>query len=459
MRMHPQKTDRSVAKTTRFFWLGIIFICLFACLGHEAEARTRPRRAAYTPPPYAMIIMDAQSGKTLDSTSADARRYPASLTKLMTLFLTFEALDRGSISINKQLNVSANATRQPPSRLGLRVGQSITTRQAISVLVTRSANDVAVALAETLGGSVGNFARMMNARASSLGMKHTHFTNPSGLPDRNQYTSARDMALLSRALMQYFPHYYHYFGTRQCSFRGQAINTHNRLMCTYPGMDGLKTGYIDSSGFNLAASAVRNNRRVIVVVFGGRTAVSRDRHVAQLLDRGFEMMRRQPATQVAEAPRTPPKSPAASSGFISAAIAAEPTQQASSIVSASFDDSPTYQKAAAVTPTAPAPSGTATADRSPPTPATTRTVSYLPTTGNGSWGIQVGAYGSAALGQQALDVARGILRDLPPSAEGVVLPVQTPRGIFYRARFLGMSAANANQACKRLRECMVFAMD
>ncbi len=452
MDTHTPKTNASVAKTTRFLYLGIAFLCLFLILSDHAFARTRHRRAVYTPPPYSSVIMDAQTGKILDSTSADARRYPASLTKLMTLFLTFEAMDRGHLHANDALHVSSNATRQPPSKLGLRVGQSISAQQAILVLVTRSANDVAVALAETIGGSTRNFARMMNERAASLGMKGTHFANPSGLPDPNQYTTARDIALLSRSLMQYFPHYYHYFGVRQCNFRGEEINTHNNLMCRYPGMDGLKTGYINTSGFNLAASAVRNNRRVIVVVFGGRTANSRDRHVADLLDKGFEMLQNQPASpMVAE---TSPAAPTASETRHASAETHSPAttspetpSQATSIVSSALEDA---------TPAPVQTASAATADR----PGTQR-IAYLPTDTRrqGNWGIQVGAYGSETLGQQALRMARSILdKHLPSSAQGIVMPVQTPQGLIYRARFVGLSATHASQACQRLRECMVFAM-
>lgn len=442
------KTLSSVAKTTRFFGLSLLVASLFLCFCIDANAKTRTRAPAPNPR-YASLTMDAQTGKILASSNADAVRYPASLTKLMTLFLTFEAMDRGRVHINKPLEVSQNAVRQPPTKLGLRVGQNITIQQAILVLVTRSANDVAVALAETLGGSEKNFAHMMNARAQSLGMTHTHFENPSGLPNPTQRTTARDIAILSRALMQYFPHYYHYFGTRQCSFRGQYIKTHNNLMCRYPGMDGLKTGYIGTSGFNLAASAVRHNRRIIVVVFGGRTAYSRDEHVADLMDQGFAMLEREKqATQIAAV--APPLQPIAvtpantktdaipkyTNVSAPAAPPPQPTLQPTSIVAGALEDAP------------------------PPSAPVAQKVAYLPTKGAGAnnWGIQVGAYGSQSLGQQALTIARGILKDLPPTATGVVLPAQTPNGLVYRARFLGLSAEHASSACKRLRECMAFAM-
>lgn len=382
--------------------------------------------------------MDAQTGKILSSDHADSPRFPASLTKMMTLFLTFEALDRGKIHINKYLSVSQNAMNQPPSKLGIHPSRPITVKQAILALVTRSANDVAMAMAETIGGSQRGFAALMNERARTLGMKNTVFYNPSGLPDPRQKTTARDIATLARALMQYFPHHYHYFGTKSFVYRGTIITTHNNLMRRFKGMDGLKTGYIGASGFNLAASAVRNNRRVIVVVFGGKTALRRDNHVADLLNRGFALVAREKLPiQVAAAGKTTPP-PIVATAPITAELS-NPTKPGQAMVKPAATQQlvnylPIEDRAA---------------------PATQQPASV---TTAGGWGIQVGAYGSQALGEQALDVARGILTGLPGSAQGVVLPAQTPQGLVYRARFLGLTAEDASSACKRLRECMVFAM-
>lgn len=423
MTYHFKKTFHAVAKTTRFLVSGITLIAMFMMVSTPAESRPSPQKSQGNPR-YAAIIMDAQTGRVLHASNADATRYPASLTKMMTLFLVFEAIDRGRIHINKPLVVSRHAMNQPPSKLGITPNRSITMHQAILALVTRSANDVSVAVAETVAGSEKNFTRMMTERARSLGMKNTVFLNPSGLPNPGQRTTARDMAILARALMQYFPHHYHYFGTKSFTYRGTVIGTHNHLMKRYRGMDGLKTGYINASGFNLAASAVRNNRRVIVVVMGGRTAVSRDNHVADLMNRGFAQLSREKIpVQVAQTP--PPPTP--------------PTITQPSIASAGFGD------------TAPSSNG---ASHAPVV-----TTHYLPTTQQtGNWGIQVGAYASAEMGNKALATARQILKDFPSSASGVVMPAQTPQGVLYRARFLGLSAETASRACQQLKECMVFAM-
>lgn len=426
------KTNTAVTKTTRFLRLIVTSFCLVALVIGPAQARPNPQRSAGNPR-YSAIIMDAQTGRVLHQSGADTPRYPASLTKMMTLFLVFEALDRGRIHLNKQLTVSRHAMDQPPSKLGIRPDRSITIHQAILALVTRSANDVAMAVAETVGGSERNFARMMTERARSLGMKNTTFLNPSGLPNPGQRTTARDMATLSRALMQYFPHYYHYFATKSFTYRGQIITTHNNLIRRFSGMDGLKTGFINASGFNLAASAVRNNRRVIVVVFGGRSAVSRDNHVAELMNRGFAMLARE-------------KQP------VQVATLSAPSKQVPPIVGA-----PAAITNAAATSYAPPvqQTGVTTMTSTPAAPSVT-TASIG--SGTGNWGIQVGAYASAALGQKALQMARGILGDLPPQATGVVMPAQTPQGVLFRARFLGLSAQSASKACQRLRECMIFAM-
>lgn len=236
---------------------------------------------------YAHIVVDAATGKVLDESGPDRRIYPASLTKMMTLYLTFEALEAGKVGLHTGLPVSARAARQPPSRLGLRPGQTIRVEDAIRSLVTKSANDVAVVLAEALGGSEVKFARQMTRRARSLGMRSTVFRNASGLPNSRQVTTARDLAKLARAVILRFPQYYHYFSLQAFEYGGRTYRNHNRLMRRYEGMDGLKTGYIRASGFNLAASVVRDGWRVVAVVIGGRTSRSRDEQMKTLLDRTF----------------------------------------------------------------------------------------------------------------------------------------------------------------------------
>jgi len=239
---------------------------------------------------YASIVVDAETGRVLAAANADQVLHPASLTKIMTLYMTFDALKRGQLGLQQSLRVSSDAEAMMPTKLGLRTGQVITTEQAILGLVTKSANDAAVVLAEALGGSEENFARMMTQRARSLGMAQTVFMNASGLPNRSQVSSARDMALLAMALLRDHPRNYRYFSTTEFSFRGQVFPNHNRLLAGYAGADGIKTGFVNASGFNLVASAQRDGRRVIGVVFGGNTGRARDLHMISLLDDGFRSL-------------------------------------------------------------------------------------------------------------------------------------------------------------------------
>lgn len=240
---------------------------------------------------YAAIVADARNGTVLMSASADEQRYPASLTKMMTVYMAFEALRDGKISLSSPIRVSADAASMPPSRLGLAAGMTLTVEEAILALVTKSANDAAAALGEFLsGGSEDRFAQMMTLKARGLGMTRTTFRNASGLPDLDQVTTARDMALLGRRLMHDFPDRFSYFSTPHFVFRGRTHWNHNRLLNEYDGTDGIKTGYVNDSGFNLVASAQRDGVRLVAAVFGGRTGRERDRHMMAILDRGFAAM-------------------------------------------------------------------------------------------------------------------------------------------------------------------------
>lgn len=243
--------------------------------------------AAVFRPVHAYVLMDAQSGRVLDSENADTLTYPASLTKMMTLLLTFEALERGTLRLDQELPVSRHATNQKPSRLNLAVGSTIRVEDAILALTVKSANDVAVVLAEALGGSEEQFAEMMTAKAQALGMTSTTFRNASGLPHKEQRTTARDMARLSRAVVSRPAREYAYFSRTRFDWNGTVVPGHNRLLGRVDGYDGIKTGFINLSGFNLAGSASRNGQRLVAVVLGGTTAASRDREVAELLEQGF----------------------------------------------------------------------------------------------------------------------------------------------------------------------------
>lgn len=249
---------------------------------------------------YGAIVIDATTGKVVESVNPDEQIPPASLTKMMTLYLTFQALQSGKLQIDQQMPVSSWAANKSPTKLGLRNGQTIAVQDCILGMVTKSANDAATVMAEGLGGSEAHFAEMMTAQARLLGMTDTYFNNASGLPDPGQLTSANDMVKLAMALYRDFPQDSHYFATKEFVFRGQLVRGHNHLMDRYPGMDGLKTGFTDASGFNLASTAVRDGHRLFGVVLGSRTAAGRDQLMARLLDDGFDNQQT-PAVLVAQA--------------------------------------------------------------------------------------------------------------------------------------------------------------
>nr|WP_244440025.1 D-alanyl-D-alanine carboxypeptidase [Mesorhizobium metallidurans] len=232
----------------------------------------------------AAIVIDAKTGKVLYSSDADGRRYPASLTKMMTLYLTFEAMAKGKIARNSPVVFSARAAAEPPTKLGVRPGGAVTVETAILSMVTKSANDSATALGELLGGNEANFARMMTAKARALGMKSTVFRNANGLPDPGQFTTARDMAMLGIALREHYPQYYGYFSQRSFLYGRKRINGHNRLLGRIKGVDGIKTGYTRASGYNLVSSVSDGDRRIVAVVMGGNSGGSRDNQMAGLIN-------------------------------------------------------------------------------------------------------------------------------------------------------------------------------
>ena len=239
---------------------------------------------------YAAIVVDANTGEVMYARRADEQRYPASITKVLTLYLAFEALSTGRLALTDKIVVSPHAFAQAPSKSGLRIGESITVDEAMRVIAVKSANDLAVAMAEKIGGTEQRFAALMTLRAQELGMSGSHFVNASGLPDARQVSTARDIAILSRAVMRDYPQYYSYFGIKSMRWHGQEMLNHNGLMRRMSGMDGIKTGYTGAAGFNLAASAVRNNKRLIAVVLGGSSTAARDENVEDLLNGGFTVM-------------------------------------------------------------------------------------------------------------------------------------------------------------------------
>ena len=259
---------------------------------------------------YASFIINENTKRIYHNANADTRNYPASLTKIMTLYLVFDALKSKKISMNSKFKVSKRATRQPPSKLNLSAGSNITVKNAILALVTKSANDVATVIAENLGKSERNFAKLMTRKAKKLGMTRTTFRNASGLPNRGQLSTARDMATLGIAIRKNHPKFFKLFKTKSFIYKGIKYTNHNNLLGSYSGTDGIKTGYTNASGFNLVASVERNGQRIIGVVFGGKKARSRDKHMVTLLNKYFKTSLSKPLVRIAkpsELPKIRPK--------------------------------------------------------------------------------------------------------------------------------------------------------
>lgn len=389
-------------------------------------------RAAEANPRYASIVVDYATGEVLHASNADAKRFPASLTKMMTLYLLFEALERGTVTMDQTFHVSPHAASMPPSKLGLRAGSSIKAGETIKPLIVRSANDVAVVVGEALAGTESAFARKMTEKARQLGMHSTTFRNASGLPNSGQVTTARDMATLAMRLLQDFPQYYHYFNARSFTFRGQTYTSHNRLLRNYAGADGLKTGYIRASGFNLATSAVRDGRRLISVVMGGRTAQSRDAHMADLLDRGFQ---RAGQLQLAKARPVPPlPAPRPGKVAVSDALARAESDAPRDIGNLLIGSA---QAASVESPAAEAKGGS----------------------GAGQWAVQVGAFQAAEQARSLASQAASRLSGSFDQAQIVVSEVMVSNRKLFRARLVGFLEGQAQSACQNLSsqgmDCMV----
>jgi D-alanyl-D-alanine carboxypeptidase len=394
--------------------VGIVVFLLPLLVARTASAQIDSER-------YAAFVQEAETGKVLFAVDADELRYPASLTKMMTLYLTFDALRRGTLTEKTLIRVSRHASLVEPSKLGLRAGSAIRVRDAIMALVTKSANDAATALGEHLaGGSEAAFARMMTRKARQIGMSRTTFRNASGLPDPKQVTTARDIAVLSRRLVQDFPEQYAYFSASGFSYKGRYISGHNRLLTGYDGADGIKTGYIRASGFNLAASAMRDGRRLIAVVFGGATARERDVHVMALLDSGFEELERDRGTGMMMAARNGLR-------LVGTANAA-PAR--------------TVLRDLPVTPVRPV-------AMARPLPRSKPVRRAAPA--RGDWGVQVGAFGTQGSAQAAARraAARG--------GRVEVVRVRVRGSRLWRARVTGLSATQARGTCRAVRgPCMVL---
>lgn len=409
-------------------------------------------------PVFEWILLDAETGQVLSEQNADVLTYPASLTKMMTLYLTFEALNQGRIRLDQYFRVSEEAASKSPSKLGLTPGDSITVHDLVLGVVTRSANDAATVLAEGLAGSEANFARYMTWKARQLGMQNTWYQNASGLPNPDQRTTARDVARLALALYHQFPREYRYFATQEFDFRGQPIHSHNHLLEWYPGLDGIKTGFVNASGFNLAASAVRDGHRLIGVIMGGRSAHGRDVQMASLLDQGFAVVASRgarPQTSPAVMPAQPQQAP-----LIAAAPATSTAPAAAPTPAVARTQAPAPSAQVATAEAAPAESegmrqrygflGKVVQHLSPVARAEAAPVAREGQTANGeSWSIQIGAFRSDSAAEQAAHrvAALGVVKGKPSQ---IVPPGRGDAAHLYRARLLHFTAKGAQTACDEL---------
>lgn len=447
------------------FVLAIVLTFCLSFLPASAHANSK----------YASIVIDYDSGAVLHERHADAKRHPASITKAMTLMLLFDAINSGRVGERDNIKISRHAASMVPSKLDLPVGSSIRVKDAIMALVTKSANDVAAAIAEHLGGTEANFAKMMTAKAKSIGMKNTNFTNASGLHDPKMVSTARDLAIMTRVMIRDYPNQYDYFSRQYFTYHGTTYRNHNRLLGQYKGMDGLKTGYVAASGFNLAASAVRNNNRIIGVVLGGRTTHTRNAHMVNLLDAGFEKMGSLQVAAFENVPK-PPKKPAilralASLNSISPANGDDKPQQWASLNTSlqsgmfsqivgegDFDPAASRRIQTGMMAIS-AHKGEAYVKKEIAAPANSNIkpahISLRPPPSNdNNWAIQVGAFASRAQTDKAIGAA---MHTLPPhlnNGQAIIVPMKKDNVWLFRGRLQGYTKAQAEAACAHLKECI-----
>jgi D-alanyl-D-alanine carboxypeptidase (penicillin-binding protein 5/6) len=415
---------------------GLVLSCVIGALVPTSVSAQIPYlQMNAAEPKYAAIVIDANSGEVLYDKRADSPRYPASVTKVMTLYLAFEALSEGRLKPTDRVVISPRAAAQAPTKLGLPAGDSISVDEAIRAMTVKSANDVAVAMAEKLAGSEQRFAALMTLRGQELGMRNSRFVNASGLPDSRQISTARDLAILSRATMRDFPQYYSYFSIKGFTFRGNYVRGHNRLLDSMNGFDGLKTGYTNASGYNLAGSAVRDGRRLIAVVLGGSSTAWRDNNMEDLLLTGFEVLKRRShgdrttiaANLYTDEPSGPIMRPSVEEG--------DGDQAGLKIV---LTDTPARAPVRV--------SQTLKAAQAKPAKKS-----------KGEWAVQVGAFQSKGLANKQLSIVRGRFAKFVADAEGAV---EGAAGGAFRAQFQGLTAEAARSACAAItakrQPCMVL---
>lgn len=394
-------------------------------------------------PRYAAIVIDAKTGTVLFSRNADATRYPASLTKIMTLYMAFEAVEQRKLTMNQKLKVSKRAAGQAPSKLGLQPGHTISLEDAIKALVTKSANDVATVIAEAISGTEYQFALDMTKRARQLGMNRTRFQNASGLPNRRQTTTARDIALLSQAIQTDYPQYYHYFSLRTFAWGGRKFGTHNNLLKNYSGTTGIKTGYTRASGFNLSAAVSRGNADLIGVVLGGRKASSRDTHMRSILDRSFNRVRKNPnlLPQMVSVP-IPRRKPVTID--LKTVVPGQKPGRTISLASLGGPEI-TMPNLTPDLPTKPIVQFLDQAYRAPEQgdlgPADTTSL----------WGIQVGAFSQPETARDNIARAQQVVSSELSYGQSVIVPVQSGTRTIYRARFGPLGKTDAIDICAKLK--------
>ena len=450
--------SKTRAISTYVFAVSILTILSFFAFSTPAHAKGNPR--------YASIVMDADTGLILHQRYANKSLHPASLTKVMTLLMAFEALESGRLGLKDRIRISNHAASMVPSKLGLAEGSSIRVKDAIYALVTKSANDVAVALAEHLGGTERNFARLMTTKARNLGMSRTTFRNASGLHHSKQVSTARDMAKMGRYVINVYPEYYRYFSRKTFTYQGKTYRNHNRLMDKYSGMDGMKTGYIAASGFNLIASAVRDNRRIIGVVFGGRSSKTRNNHMARLLDRGFNKMRniRVAKAQVPLPERKPAIAHAVAALAAKAPASGEPQRTANLsptlqkgferlIGEGDFDPAISRRIETGLLAIAAHKGGTSSQR------AKIVSASYQPASVNrkAPWSVQIGAFKSRAATDKAIQQTLRVLPKRYAKGQPMIAPLRTANGWLFRGRLSGYSKEEALSACNHLHDCLPVA--
>ena len=419
--------------------LGLAIVTALSPLAGAAQAQIPDIQLAQ--PKYAAIVVDAGSGEVLYAKRADSPRYPASITKIMTLYLAFDALAAGRMKLDDPVIISPRAAAQAPVKLGLRAGESLTVSEAMQAMAIKSANDIAVALAEKIGGSEARFAAMMTLKAQELGMANSHFVNASGLPDSRQLSSARDIAILSRAVMRDYPQYYGVFSQQTFTFRGQTMNNHNGLLGRMPGVDGLKTGFTNASGHNLAVSAVRDNHRLIAVVIGGPSNATRDLNAEDLLLTGFDVMSRRARGEKITIAQNLFEAEPKGAVIGSAVGQGDSEQDGDRIVLTSANPPRNVSSLDIVEPRATA----LHVDKKPETRKAD----------TGRWVVQVGAFRSKDLANKQIKFVENRFGKQFDGAEGRVAELSGS----YRAQFKGFDQDDAKDACQALKAkrlaCMV----